>query len=195
MKLLTTFFFVILFSLIANAQHNSESFSNKGRSTITVGYGIGNVWVYFLKHNSFFIDYVPNYTVKSMGPITGCYENFILKKISVGLAVSYSNVKGKGDSRGFFVDDQISIFTALIRGNYHFGKFPKFDPYVGGGIGYIRSAYKSYPSVSGPVPGDFGYSAQIGAHYYITKQTGVYGELGYVNGSFMQIGINVDVFK
>jgi outer membrane protein W len=179
----------LIISIQVLAQSNKGPMNSKGSSLITIGYGIGNIWVYLLEHNSFFIDYVSNYNVKSTGPISICYENFLSKKISLGMAVSYSIVKGKGDGRGVFVDDQISMFTALIRGNYHFGKSLKFDSYVGGGIGYIRSVYKSFPSVPSPaVPGEFGYSAQVGAHYYLTKNAGFYGELGYVNGSFLQLG-------
>jgi len=203
LQLKSIFFFIIFVSICfevvaqekigVNSDKQEKKINQNHTSVFKVGYGIGNVWVYLLKHNSFFIDYVPNYKVKSTGPITVCYENFLLKKISVGLAVSYSIVKGKGSSRGIIVDDQISMFTALIRGNYHFGKSKKLDSYVGGGLGYIRSAYKSNPSVSGPVPGEFGYSAQLGAHYYLTNHVGFYGELGYVNGSFLQLGVVISI--
>jgi opacity protein-like surface antigen len=185
MKLIAISLFVFLFSLITNAQHKIEPISKKGKSLITVGYGIGNVWIFFLEHNSLIKD-IPDYQVSSIGPFTACYENFISNKISVGISASYSVVKG--ETKRFLVDEQISIFTALARANYHFGHLKKLDPYIGGGLGYVRSVYNNNNSIPGPVPGEFGYSVQIGAHYYFTKHAGFYGELGYVNGSFLQLG-------
>lgn len=185
MKLFAISFFIFLFSFETNAQYKREIFSKKGQSLITAGYGIGNVWVYFLDHNSLIKD-IPDYQVSSIGPFTICYENFISNKISIGISASYSVVKG--ETKRFLVDEQISIFTALARANYHFGHLKKLDPYIGGGLGYVRSVYKNNNSIPGPVPGEFGYSAQIGAHYYFTKSIGLFGELGYVNGSFLQLG-------
>ncbi|MEI8053010.1 MAG: outer membrane beta-barrel protein [Bacteroidota bacterium] len=191
MKALAISFLLLLFSLKINAQLNAEYSSKKGKSIISASYGIGNVWVYFLEHNSLIKD-IPDYQVSSIGPFTVCYENFISNKISIGITTSYSIVKG--ETKRFLVDEQISIFTALARANYHFGHSNKFDPYLGGGLGYVRSVYRNNTSIPGPVPGEFGYSAQIGAHYYLTKKAGFFGELGYVNGSFLQLGFVLRFF-
>ena len=176
---------VITFLLVLSVFAGFAQQKNAKKWTISSGYGIGNVWVYFLKNNSLIKD-IPDYKVSSIGPFSICVEYFINNKISIGTSASYSIVKG--ETKRFLVDEQISIFTALARANYHFGDFKKLDPYLGGGLGYVRSVYKNNNSIPGPVPGEFGYSAQLGAHYYLTNHVGFYGELGYVNGSFLQLG-------
>ena len=179
-KISAIFLLLIISGFAVFAQQQNEK-----KWTLSAGYGIGNVWVYFLEHNSFIKD-IPDYKVSSVGPFTICLEDFISNKVSLGFSASYSVVKG--ETKRFLVDEQISIFTALARANYHFGHLKKLDPYIGAGLGYVRSVYKNNNSIPGPVPGEFGYSAQIGAHYYFTKRIGLYGELGYVNGSFLQLG-------
>jgi len=175
------FFLFFVSSLGVIAQEN-----NAKKWTLSVGYGIGNVWVYFLKNNSLIND-LSDYKVNGMGPVTVCIENQVSHKISIGVSAAYSIVRG--ETKRFLAEEQISIFTVLARANYHFGHSKKFDPYIGGGLGYVRSVYKNNLSVPGPVPGEFGYSAQIGSRYYVTKSFGAYGELGYVNGSFLQLGL------
>lgn len=186
-KIIAITFLLILSGFAGFAQQQ-----NVKKWTISFGYGIGNVWVYFLKNNSLIND-IPDYKVSSIGPFSICAEYFIHNKISLGVSGSYSTVKG--ETKRFLVDEQISIFTALARANYHFRHLKKLDPYLGGGVGYVRSVYKNNNSIPGPVPGEFGYSAQVGAHYYLTKHAGFYGELGYVNGSFLQLGFVVKIFK
>ena len=181
MKKISAITFLLTLSVFAGFAQQQ----NAKKWTMSSGYGIGNVWVYFLKNNSFIKD-IPDYKVSSFGPISICAEHFINNKISIGASASYSIVKG--ETKRFLVDEQISIFTALARANYHFGGLKKLDPYLGGGLGYVRSVYKNNNSIPGPVPGEFGYSAQLGAHYYLSNHMGFYGELGYVNGAFLQLG-------
>lgn len=188
MKKINAITFLLILSVFAGFAQQQ----NAKKWTLSSGYGIGNVWVYFLKNNSFIKD-IPDYKVSSVGPFSICAEYFINNKISIGTSASYSVVNG--ETKRFLVDEQISIFTALARANYHFGKSKKFDPYIGGGLGYVRSVYKNNNSIPGPVPGEFGYSAQIGAHYYLSKHLGFYGELGYVNGSFLQLGVVMKIPK
>ena len=181
MKKISAIFLLLILSGFAGFAQQQ----NAKKWTLTAGYGIGNVWLYFLKNKSLIKD-IPDYKVSSVGPFSICAEHFITNKISIGASASYSVVKG--ETKRFLVDEQISIFTALARANYHFSHSNKFDPYLGGGLGYVRSVYRNNSSIPGPVPGEFGYSAQVGAHYYLTKKAGFYGELGYVNGSFLQLG-------
>lgn len=191
MKKLFFVFLNLFFVLQVDAQKSSETSVFKGNSIITAGYGVGNVWIYFLKNNSLIKD-ISDYKVTGLGPFDICYEKMISRKVSVGLTAAYSEVKG--ETKRFLAEEQISIFTALVRANYHFLTSKKLDPYIGGGLGYVRSVYKNSTSVPGPVPGEFGYSAQLGAHYFLTKSLGVYGELGYVNGSFLQLGFAMRIY-
>ena len=133
--------------------------TNSKKWTISGGYGLGNVWVYFLRHNSLIKDF-PDYKISSYGPVTMTVEHFVSSHISIGISGAYSLVKG--ESQRFLLDEQISISSIMARGNYHFGKSKKLDPYAGVGLGYIRSVYRASLSLPGSVPGEFGYSAQIG---------------------------------
>ena len=189
------FFFIIFVSICFEvaAQEKIEVISHKQEKKINqnhtsvfkVGYGIGNIWKTFLKNGI----NAPGYKVTSTGPYTLMYEYGLLKKISVGVAVSYSKLKGIYSYNGFEFNDQLTIFTALARANYHFGKFEKFDPYIGGGLGYVNSKYSNNLNTSSSnVPGLFDYSAQLGANYFLSKHFGFYGEVGYVAGSFVQLG-------
>ena len=179
----------LIFLGIAHFAFSQEinNYSLKGKSIISAGYGIGNIWAYFLKHNSFIKD-LSDYKINSIGPIVINYEYLLGKRIGVGTSLSYSVVSG--ETKRFLIDEEISIFSALARANYHFSHSKKFDPYVGGGLGYVRSVYKNNTSIPGHVPGEFGYSAQVGANYFLSKHFGLYGEVGYVGGSFVQLGIS-----
>ncbi len=77
----------------AYAQKDSEGGAyEQGKSTVALGYGFGNVWKHLFKLSSFFSGGA--YKVSSTGPFSLTYEYGVAEKISVGLAVSYSQVKG-----------------------------------------------------------------------------------------------------
>ena len=179
------FVLILSYSLQGVGQKLFIKSHNKHESVMMAGHGIGNIWKTFLKNGI----NAPGYKVTSTGPYTLMYEYGLLKKISVGVAVSYSKLKGIYSYNGFEFNDQLTIFTALARANYHFGKFEKFDPYIGGGLGYVNSKYSNNLNTSSSnVPGLFDYSAQLGANYFLSKHFGFYGEVGYVAGSFVQLG-------
>ncbi|MEJ7625432.1 MAG: OmpW family outer membrane protein [Ferruginibacter sp.] len=167
----------------------SEKAFSKGNSVISAGVGIGNIWKTFLK-NAF--TYPPGtYNVKTRGTYTLVYEYGFSNRISGGLALGYSDVYGKFDGYGEKFTETLTNYSLLVRSNYHFGKIPKFDPYIGAGLGYYRfKYYNNKPGiVNSKVPGSFGYSAQLGAHYYFSRHLGAYAEVGYVGGSIGQLGV------
>ena len=182
MKKINAITFLLIFSVFVGfAQHQ-----NAKKWTISAGYGIGNIWTKFLKDA---FD-VPEYKVTALGPISIIGEYQIYKKVSVGISFTYSDLNGYFNKNGFVFSDELLIYTGLIRADYHPIINRKWDIYLGGGLGYVNSQYKSSLGTGSPnVPGKFGYSAQLGAHYYLTKNLGFYGELGYVNGSFLQLGV------
>jgi len=177
---------LIFFETVVNAQSSSKKLSKNHTQTISIGHGIGNVWKSFLEKGV----NIDNYVVKSSGPFNLEYEREVIKHFSVGAIISYSKIKGSYNYNGFSFSDQLTIFTALARVNYHFINHKKLDPYFGGGCGYIYSKYQNNLNTSSTnVPGEFGYSAQAGLNYFILNNIGLFGEVGYLGGSFVQLGI------
>lgn len=163
----------------------------KGNSLISAGVGIGNIWKSFLEDA---VAYPPGtYNVSNKGTYTIVYEYGFSDRISAGIALGYSEVTGKFDGYGEKFTETLTNFSLLARSNYHFGKFRKFDPYIGVGIGYYHFKYNNdRPGIiNSKVPGAFGYSGQLGAHYYFIPRFGIYGEAGYVGGSFGQLGVTL----
>lgn len=191
MKIRIVFLFAaILFCAASMSQVKDKPAYTKGSSMFSVGYGIGNIWKTFL--NDAISSTIPGitYKVTAFGPVALNYEYGFLKRFSGGITFAYSKVKGKYSGYGDSFTDELTITTILARANYHFGKSEKFDPYIGGGMGYVKSKYNNDQSASrNDVPGLLGYSAQLGGRYYFTSLLGAYAELGYVNGSFVQVGL------
>jgi outer membrane protein W len=177
-------------SLNTQAQEEVKAFG-KGTSVISIGLGIGNVWKSFLED---FTSYPENsYKVSNNGTFTLIYEYGVSKKISAGIAVGYSEVEGNfnGAGSGFTFTEKLTNFSLLARANYHIGSFKKFDPYVGGGLGYFHFKYSNdRPEINdSKSPGAFGYSAQLGLRYYVLPQFAAFAEAGYVGGSLVQLGL------
>jgi opacity protein-like surface antigen len=183
------FLFIVIFFYWGDsiyAQGLEKNYFHNNRQTISLGHGIGNIWKSFLEKGV----NIENYKIKSTGPINLQYEYEVFKNFRVGAIVSYSQIKGSYNNSGFVFSDQLTIFTALARVNYHCIKHKKLDPYLGGGIGYVYSKYQNNLNTkSTNVPGEFGYSAQLGINYFILKNFGLFGEAGYVGGSFFQLGV------
>ena len=180
---------LLCLSVSCDAQQNQAVAYAKNTSTITAGYGIGNIWKSFLDKA---IE-IPEYRVKSTGPFTLIYEYAVSRRFSAGVQGSYSRVNGKASR--FQLADQITILSLLARVNYHFWTSAKFDPYFGGGIGLNNSKYENKdPNTTGvnlnsKVPSTFDYSGQLGVKYFPWRHFGFYAEAGYVGGSFVQAGI------
>ncbi len=157
---------------------------DKNEIAVSLGYGLGNVWISFLKKNY----NTQDYQISAIGPFDASAEFFVHQRISTGLSFAYSKIKG--NLARFLVDEQLTIFTAFVRANYHFGRYKKLDPYAGLGAGYVRAVYTNSLGIpSNNVPGNFDYSVQLGVRYYVKPHLGLYAELGYVNGSFAQVGV------
>jgi len=187
---LSFFLFIIVLQLFlgtpVNAQFTSKKLSKKHTQTLSIGHGIGNIWKSFLEKGV----NIENYKIKSTGPINLQYEYEVFKNFRVGAIVSYSQIKGSYNNSGFVFSDQLAIFTALARVNYHFISHKKLDPYFGGGLGYVYSKYQNNLNTSSSsVPGELGYSAQVGINYFMFKNFGLFGEADYVGGSFFQLGV------
>ena len=160
----------------------------KGDFSVSLGYGIGNIWKGFLEDAISFPD---NYTVSSSGPYVLILDYNIHRRINIGIATGYSETKGDYKGSGQSFSEKLTAFSALFRANWHFGKWEKFDLYAGGGAGYYHFNYSNNRNIIKPnsVPGSFGYSLQLGTSYYFSKHVGLYGEVGYVGGSLAQLGL------
>lgn len=179
--------FLVLISSAAMSQESPRAFE-KGDFSVSLGYGIGNIWEKFLKDA---ISFPQNYTVSSKGPVVLIVDYNIHRRINIGVAAGYSETIGsyKGTSQQF--EEKLTAFSALFRANWHFGNWEKFDLYAGGGAGYYHFNYSNNRNIIKPnsVPGSFGYSLQLGASYYIFHHVGLYAEAGYVGGSLGQVGL------
>lgn len=195
---------VVLLSAIFVIAISSNSFAqddlaySQGSSTVSVGYGFGNIWKSLFKLTGAFSG--GTYKTSSTGPVALTYEYGASEKISVGVAFGYSQVKGDytdpSDPTSNY-NESLTNISALARANYHFGQSDKFDPYVGIGLGYYNFKYK-YKDAQGAtdnssfsVPTAFGFSGQLGAKYYISSNIGLYAEIGYVGGSLAQLGLTL----
>lgn len=178
----------LLLCVIHNSYAQNDRAFSKGNSIISAGFGIIDTWKIFLERAN---DY-STYKVSSKGTFTLVYEYGFSKRISGGIALGYSKVIGKFDGFGQF-PESLTTFSILARSNYHFGKFRKFDPYIGGGIGYQNSQYYNNNPIldNAKIPGAFAYSGQLGAHYYFIPCFGAYAELGYVAGTLAQLGLTL----
>lgn len=180
----------------AFAQDDEGGAYSQGSSTISLGYGFGNIWKKLFKLSSTFSGGA--YKTSATGPFSLTYEYGVAEKISVGLALGYSQVKGvytDPDDADFNYTEKLTNMSAIARANYHFGSSDKFDPYIGLGLGYYNFKYETKYSDGTEtgnvfaIPGSFGFNGQLGAKYYFSPNIGVFAEVGYVVGGIGQIGV------
>jgi len=190
------FFAVVLITMYCQesySQYHAPAYS-KGQSTVSAAHGIINFW------KKLFDFTVPDpdatYDVSSTGPYSLVYEYGISNRISAGIALGYTSIKGVLKYQSYRNDEKFVNYALLARGSYHFGKIKNFDPYVGIGAGYYKFNYTSKdnsgsatPGTGIKVPGAFGYSGLLGGRYYFIESLAAMAEVGYVAGSYAQLGL------
>jgi len=200
---------MLAFSVKSIAQDGEGAYT-QGTSSVSVGYGfISPFKTLFKISNAFGASSGVTAKFTSLGPVGLTYEYGISPKISAGIQVAYGTLKnvqtekdGMGTGKDYIVTQKMDQISAILRGNYHLGSSEKFDPYIGLGLGYGNFKYKStsndpsdtqadlaYYNIS--VPGALGITGQVGAKYYFSSSVGAYAELGYLAGSFAQLGLTV----
>jgi outer membrane protein W len=198
----------IMFAATATFAQDGDGAFTKGSSTISLGYGFISPYKTVLTaQNILFAGSGITSKYSSLGPIALTYENGITDNISVGLSIGYATSKnvlteanGLGAGKNYDITKKLDQVGVVARGNYHFGSSAKFDPYIGLGLGYYSLKYKttSNDPTDSPadlallniaVPGAFGFTGQVGAKYYFSSNIAAYAELGYLVGSFAQIGV------
>lgn len=188
-KLLFVSAIVMIASVTTVSAQDGGTAYEQGKSTVTLGYGFGNIWKTGFKALTGF----GGGSTKSMGPFALTYEYGIAEKISIGLCVSGSTLKNTYTDKS---EEKLTQFGVVARGNYHFGSSEKFDPYLGLGLGYYNFKFTAKDASGNPdpdviyaIPGAFGYSAQLGAKYYFSSNIGAFAEVGYIAGGFGQVGL------
>lgn len=177
------------------AQYDEEGAYVQGQSSISAGYGFGNIWKKLFTLAATYSDGA--YKVTSTGPFSLTYEYGLSEKISGGIAVSYAQVKAANtdEEPTLSYKETLTNFSVIARGNYHFGNSEKFDPYIGIGLGYYKFKYEykdgkgNTDNNSFAVPGALGFNGQLGIKYYLTPKIGAFAEVGYVVGGLGQIGL------
>jgi outer membrane protein W len=175
----------------------------KSSSTVSLGYGFASPYKTLFKLSNAFGTTGVTTKLTSLGPIALTYEYGVTEKISAGLTLGYGGIKnvttekdGISAGKDYIQTEELNQISAVLRGNYHFGKSPKFDPYVGLGLGFYNFKYEvsdndntanTFPVFS--TPSAFGVTGQLGAKYYFTSSIGAYAEVGYLAGSFVQLGL------
>ena len=115
--------------------------------------------------------------------------------ISVGAGATFWQNGFSTGSGDYTVDYSYNYLAILARGNWHWGfDVSWLDLYTGLSLGYnafwmdykLGSAYASSYEPEKYNYGGFGYSFQVGAHFYFTKNFGAMVELGY---PMMRVGL------
>jgi outer membrane protein W len=127
--------------VLAQSQNNQEFVSNNciknGDFIIDASYG----WPYF---NAFFLSSSrSNQALRNTNHIGARGEYMISDNLGIGFEFTYADASVRYQSAltGAYLNRGFTKIRALPRINYHFGTSKKFDPYIGGGIGYKYSVY------------------------------------------------------
>jgi hypothetical protein len=206
MKKITLFLIAFIISALST---NAQSLAfDKGKTVVTLGYGVPNLTRVGLK-----LIYGPytGYSVTGFGPILVKGDYGILKNLGVGAVIGFSSSKITYSENDYYYDNngysqpytyQESIaWTSLSLGahaNYHFVRKEKLDVYVGGGLGYTINNFvysnndpyyggtRTYATYN---PSSVFYAATVGLRYYFTPNIGIYGEAGIEKGALLEGGL------
>ncbi|MEO7444446.1 MAG: hypothetical protein ABIT96_05140 [Ferruginibacter sp.] len=185
-------YFIVVF-IVGCCSHTYAQAYEKKSSVISVGYGVNNIWKALFK-KSVLNGYYSS--LGSAGPVTFIYEYGFHKRISAGVAISYSSIKAVSNYGSFVNTEKLTNFSSLARVTYHVLNKEKWDGYLGVGAGYFKFNYTSKDNSGSSnggsgikVPGAFGYSGLGGAKYYFTPHLAGMAEVGFVAGSYGQLGL------
>lgn len=116
--------------------------------------------------------------------------------LGVQVAAEYYSWSAGGSGPGFTYSSSIKYIPIGVTANYHFklDEQPKFDPFVGLGLGYnvVSCSYSS--NFGGSFTGNCGYSSGIyfigraGARYFFSPQMAGYADVG-AGGATLNVGL------
>ena len=167
-----------------------EAFS-QGTSTLTAGYGVGNLAkTWFKTYESF-----GGYKATGMGPFHLRYEYGVSDRIGLGVSVNYVSYGAKWEDMGDTYEIGASSWNVLGRMNWHFATGEKLDPYWAVGVGYNSTTWSTKSTDEGydfslKSPLFIGFESVVGLRYYFTDNIGLYAEVGF-SKSLAQAGLAV----
>ncbi len=215
---------VILALLLQAGGFSAQNEDPKGQHCVTVGYGVPNLYKVILK-NAFDKTHLlsmvfgssggSTYTTKAFGsgPFFLKYDHMVRNHIGLGVVIGYFNAgieethkytESSATSPAVNYTDVTRLdFSSLSIGgrfNYHFGKNPKFDPYLGFATGYnsISNSFSfksDNPNLfSGRIPlpavtSNLYLALTFGWRYYINEHLGFYAEIGLDKWAIIQGGL------
>ena len=190
LRIILSFFLIVVFVPGLQAQLAYE----RKQSNLSLTYGVHNIWKQLFKESI-----ISNYyaSLKSKGPLSITYDYALHRKISAGITLAYSNLKARSVYGSYENNEKLTNFSVLGRASYHIIIKEKWDGYAGAGAGYYRFNYSSVDNAGGSnggsgikVPGAFGYTGHGGIRYFFSKDFAAMAELGFVAGSYGQVGIS-----
>lgn len=161
----------------------------KGESYVSLGYG------YQVVNTLNIIDFfsMSGYNSYRTGPMSMKYEYGLSSKIGLGLSAVYSTMGASkttisNTGEKYIYNYNLTKLTVTPRFNFHFGKYKKFDPYLGLGIGYKYSKLtrqSNDPSYLTQTKFIFPMSleAVVGLRYFLSDNFGLFGEAGISHGA------------
>lgn len=192
---------LFLSATTSTAQWGGYRAHSKGTSMVQVGYGFLNPFKILFKVSGYG-GFSMSSKVTGFGPFGASYDYAVSDRFGIGLGLAYGNLKNDVTVSGFHSNGGDYIYTqeltqmsALVRGTFHFSKSPKFDPYLGVGLGYyyLKLAVNDNDEMQEPmtitIPGAFGYTGFLGARYFFSENVGAFAEVGYLAGSLFQLGV------
>ncbi len=175
--------FLTLFIMNANAQDSLGI-----RNSVHLGAGIPNI----------FASDISNVNGTSTIPLLVGYSYKTGKLLAVGVlfqtgkvsTVDSFNVNGSK----YGLDKQ--YFAIGLRPDYHFGKSPVFDPYIGISLIYFgvnkteRGNVPPNSKLKNKIDESINFGGQLGANYYVFHNVGIFAEVAY-GLSYLNAGLSV----
>ncbi len=168
----------------------------EGSQAISLGHG----FITFLGGLNSNFDQFTDVKYRGMGPYYLKYEYAVTDNIAMGLNVAYATNEWsydyESDGSTYTETTTRKTYSVLARFNYHFGRGPKFDPYLGLGMGYRNAEWTVKDSGSGTSGVElkslmpFGFELTMGARYFFVPNLGIYAEVGGAK-SVAQAGLAV----
>lgn len=184
-----------IFLIILINCNSSKAQFEKDNYALSFGYGYPN----FQRISVWFLPDKLNYKATDVGPLHIKASYFITNKIEVSLNVNYANFKGvwQKQDNGVYYNYRYegNGVAGLLRANIHQKLGTNIDGYWGCAVG--GGNLRRYSFTDNPNDESFNkncnltvksFETTIGMRCYLSKNIGVYAELGYAK-SILQAGI------
>lgn len=182
---------IVVILALSNTALAQEKAFDKGNFIVSLGYGAPNTTKSL--YSSYKTTY-DNFKSSGIGPLHAKVEYGIGTNFGIGLSVNYVNSGATFEDLTFGETYDISRSSLKVnfRGNYHFGKSEKVDPYLGVGIGWGSTTTNvvtndQFFDFNRKNPFPLGFEGTFGLRYYVIPSVAVYSEIGLAK-SIVQLG-------